>query len=434
MATLCWLLLTLSGALGSDVVNELPGVEKLRNKHFAGFAEVNATTDRQLFYWFVEAASGNKPGVTPNIIWMNGGPGASSIMGLLVENIGPLTMSPADGKLKENPDAWSNDYNVMIIDNPVGSGFSYTGKESYVSSEKEMREDFYTALQKFFEMHPEYKRNPLWVTGESYGGKYVPNVAYEIQLRNELPLKGVIIGNGVYSGKIQNPTVPDFAYGHGLIDERQYKVAQDKAAHCVALIEDGQLKEAEKFCEDAVRWLYASNETAGGVFYYDVGLPDASFLDVITNKLSEYLNSPATRDALHVGNRTWRQADEEGPVADALLDDFETEQGMRAIEDLLEKGFQVVSYNGVRDGSVCNHLGNLLSMKALHWHGQDDFVKATTQPWRPLGKLAGYKRSAKTLSYYTLLNTGHLVPMVVPDVALTLINQIVGAAPSQLVI
>ena len=63
-----------------------------------------------------------------------------------------------------------------------------------------------------------------------------------------------------------------------------------------------------------------------------------------------------------MGQRRWRQADEEGPVAEALLEDFESEQGLRAIEALLEKGYRVVSYNGVRDGSVCNHLGNLLAM------------------------------------------------------------------------
>ena len=49
-------------------------------------------------------------------------------------------------------------------------------------------------------------------------------------------------------------------------------------------------------------------------------------------------------------------------MAEALLEDFESEQGLRAIEALLEKGYRVVSYNGVRDGSVCNHLGNLLAM------------------------------------------------------------------------
>lgn len=413
----------------------LPNVTKLRNKHFAGFAEVNATEERQLFYWFVEAANGNKPGVTPNVIWMNGGPGASSITGLLVENIGPLTMDQSDGLLKENPHAWSNDYNVMVIDNPVGSGFSYTGKKSYVTSEKEMREDFYTALKVFFKKHPEYMRNPLWVTGESYGGKYVPNVAYEIQLRGELPLKGVIIGNGVYSGKIQAPTVPDFAYASGVIDERGYEAAKTKFQHCVQLIEEGSLKEAEEFCEDSVRWLYASNKSAGGVFYYDLGLPDASFLDRITDQLSKYLNSAPTREALHVGLRTWRQSDETGPVADALLADFETEQGMRVIEALLEKGYQVVSYNGVRDGSVCNHLGNLLSLKALQWPGRSAFADAATEPWRPLGQLAGYKRSAHPLSYYTVLYTGHLVPMIVPDVARALIGEIVGVAtPSSVIV
>ena len=36
----------------------------------------------------------------------------------------------------------------------------------------------------------------------------MPNVAYEVQLRGELKLEGIIIGNGVYSGRLQNPTVP----------------------------------------------------------------------------------------------------------------------------------------------------------------------------------------------------------------------------------
>jgi len=433
-ALLLWAFLARAAAV-ADEVKSLPGVATLKNKHYAGYAVVNETTDRQLFYWFVEAESGNQPGVTPNIIWMNGGPGASSIMGLMVENIGPLTLQQS-GELAENPHAWSGKNNVMIIDNPVGSGFSFTGKESYVKSEKEMREDFYTALKFIFTQHPEYARNPLWVTGESYGGKYVPNVAYEIHIRGEFPLKGIIIGNGVYSGLIQNPTVPEFAYNQGLIDEHQLLVARDRALKCVQLIEAQQLQEAEKFCEDSVRNLYASNTTAGGVFYYDVGLKDASFLDKLTDLLGRYLNSPETRSALHVGNRTWRQADEVGPVAEGLILDFETPQGMRVIESLLDagKGYRVVTYNGVRDGSVCNHLGNLLSMKALKWYGSGPFNAAATTPWRPLGPLAGYQRSYGPLSYYTMLYTGHLVPMIVPDTARALIEDIVSGAQGALVV
>eukprot|EP00439_Symbiodinium_sp_Y106_P054495 s404_g7.t1 len=208
------------------------------------------------------------------------------------------------------------------------------------------------------------------------------------------------------------------------ISEEVEEVARDRALKCVQLIEAQQLQEAEKFCEDSVRNLYASNTTAGGVFYYDVGLKDASFLDKLTDLLGRYLNSPETRSALHVGNRTWRQADEVGPVAEGLILDFETPQGMRVIESLLDagKGYRVVTYNGVRDGSVCNHLGNLLSMKALKWYGSGPFNAAATTPWRPLGPLAGYQRSYGPLSYYTMLYTGHLVPMIVPDTARALID------------
>ncbi|CAJ1429751.1 unnamed protein product [Effrenium voratum] len=291
-----------------------------------------------------------------------------------------------------------------------------------------MRSDFYTALDAFFAKHPEYKRNPLWVTGESYGGKYVPNVAYEIQKRGELALKGIIIGNGIYSGRLQYPTVAEYAYNQGLIDDKVFANATSQFQHCVELIEAGKLVEAEKYCEDAVRDLYASNASAGGVFYYDVGLQDSAFLDTVTDQLSKYLNSPETKKALHVGNRTWGQSDETGPVAEALFADFCTDQGMRMIEALLEGGFKVVTYNGVRDGSVCNHVGNLNSMEALQWTGAHAFRAAGTAPWRPAGLgLAGYKRSAGPLTYYTLRNTGHLVPMIVPGVLMEVLKETLSA-------
>mmetsp|Transcript_71885 Transcript_71885/g.158986 ORF Transcript_71885/g.158986 Transcript_71885/m.158986 type:complete len:451 (+) Transcript_71885:65-1417(+) len=411
-----------------DAVTSLPGFGTLRDRVFAGFVEVNATYDKNLFYWFVEAASGSEPRVTPTLIWMNGGPGASSLMGLLTENIGPLTLD-LDGSLKENPHAWSRLYNILAFDNPVGSGYSYTRKGGYVTNEEEMRHDYYAGLTAFFELHPEYRHNPLWVTGESYGGKYVPNVAYEIHLRGELQLKGVIIGNGVYDGRIQYPTIPQFAYMQGLIDQQMLGHFQEKFHHCVELIDGQALAEAERFCEDTVRSLYASNESAGGIFYYDVGMADGNFLDDLTAAMGRFLNNPSTRAALHVGNHTWGQADESGPVSDALVKDFVTSQGLSILSSLIDagKGYRVVTYNGVRDGSVCNHVGNALAMDQMKWSGQAAFREVQTKPWRLDGKLVGYEKSYGALTYHTILRTGHLVPTVVPEVALGMLRQVVGA-------
>lgn len=411
-----------------DAVTSLPGYGKLKNRQFAGFMQVNASYDHNLFYWFVEAATGNTPGVTPTLLWLNGGPGASSMMGLLVENIGPLTLQ-LNGTLTENKHTWAASYNVMIFDNPVGAGFSYTKPNGYVTSEEQMRTEYYAGLLGFFAKHPEYKSNPLWVTGESYGGKYVPNVAFEIHSRGELALQGVIIGNPVFSGELQYPSVPEFAYTHGLIDDAQYASAKERLQVCLNLIKTNQLSKAALYCEQQlVEWIY-SNSTDGGFFYYDVGLQDASFFDDLTDAMSKYLNSPAVRKALHVGNHTWTQADETGPVADALRADFVTRQSLEMLEALLATGkYQVVNYNGVRDGSVCNHLGNLQSLLSLRWSGQQAFAKAPSEVFRVPGNsaVAGYTKTAGQLKFIKYLWTGHLVPMLIADTALYMLHKIVG--------
>lgn len=414
----------------ADRVTSLPGYGSVDQIHYAGLIPINETYDKHLFYWFVEAASGNVPGKTPLLIWMNGGPGASSLTGLLAENIGPITlhMEGKKASLKKNPDTWTNHYHVIAIDNPVGAGFSFTKKGGWVATEEEMRREYYSGLKAFLKMHPEYEQNPVWVCGESYGGKYVPNVAYEIHLQGELDLKGVIIGNGMYKPLLQYPTIPEFAYNQGILDANSYLLAKEKIGECVQMIEIGKNAEAKVFCEAVIDWIYNDNVTGAGQFYYDLGMADGKFFDDLTDAMGDWLNSDATRAALHVGNHTWVQSDETGPVADALVADFVTDQSLNVLADLLNTGkYRIVNYNGVRDGSLCNHVGNALALDAMPWHGQLQFREAAKKPFIVNGQVAGFVRQYGKLSYYTLLRTGHLVPTVVPKVGVALIDGIVGA-------
>lgn len=428
LVTACAVIGSSAVTASADRVASLPGYGAVKGVQYAGLLPINKTYDKHLFYWFVEAAAGNVPGKTPLLIWMNGGPGASSLTGLLAENIGPIALTMVDGKavLKDNPHTWTTKYHVIGIDNPVGAGFSYTKDGGYVATEEEMRREYHDGLSAFLELHPEYKTNPIWVTGESYGGKYVPNVAFEIHQRAELNLQGVIIGNGMYKASIQYPVIPQYAFDQGILDEHSYRLAKEKISECVRMIEMGRNAEAKVFCEATVDWIYGSNETGAGQFYYDLGMPDGKFFDDLTVAMGNWLNSADTRKALHVGEHTWVQHDESGPVAVALIDDFVTDQSLKVLGALLEaKKYRVVNYNGVRDGSLCNHVGNLKALNDLSWSGQLRFREAANRPFVVDGNVAGFVRQYERLSYYTLLRTGHLVPIAVPKVGLALIEGIV---------
>ena len=134
-----------------------------------GFISVNATAGSKLFYWFTPSAIGGPS--APTAIWLNGGPGSSSFIGSFT-GLGPYSIENSTLVRRDPKHAWSNFVNLVVVDNPVGVGYSYTREDTgYVDSQEEMADNFLMFLDGFAEKHPELSSSKLFLTGESYAGK-----------------------------------------------------------------------------------------------------------------------------------------------------------------------------------------------------------------------------------------------------------------------
>lgn len=143
------------------------------------------------------------------MLWLNGGPGCSSLTGLLME-LGPCRVQPGGNGTAVNPHSWNNQANIVFLDQPINVGFSYTNGEQ-VSNTVDAANDVYAFLQLFLTTYKQYKDLDFHVTGESYAGHYVPAIGAKIAAENEalegmhalgsekveIKLTGLAIGNGL---------------------------------------------------------------------------------------------------------------------------------------------------------------------------------------------------------------------------------------------
>ena len=146
-------------------------------------------------------STGNKTS-DPLVLWLNGGPGSSSLIGLLTENGQILTnddslTQPINGipQVFLNPYSWSNVANVIYLESPKGVGFSYcegvTKSSQCVNTDESTALDAYEFLVNFYASFPEYRSNKFYITGESYAGIYIPMLIDQIDkdpLNAKLPL------------------------------------------------------------------------------------------------------------------------------------------------------------------------------------------------------------------------------------------------------
>jgi carboxypeptidase C (cathepsin A) len=226
LLTIITLTLTLTASAAEDEVHGLYG-DIYQGKVYSGMLDTE-DPNRHLHYVFIPS-QGN-PVTDPVVLWMNGGPGCSSLLGLIQEH-GPVIIPQYTKELKLNEYSWTKVANIIYLESPAGTGFSVNdNKEDNYFDDKKGAADNRKALFNFFERFPDFKKNDFYISGESYSGVYVPTLADLLSNDTNINLKGFIVGNGITDKDSDNAeAIIDFAYYHALYS-KELRTEYEK--HC----------------------------------------------------------------------------------------------------------------------------------------------------------------------------------------------------------
>ena len=374
----------------------------------ANLTQINSKGD-MMFWWFINKIGSNPSSDTaPVIMWLQGGPGCSSMTGNLFE-FGPLyidqTLTP-----QVRAGSWATRYHLLFVDNPVGAGFSIPGNKSdYVTNQYDMATNLYLLLQNLTSIHPEFfKNHDFYIFGESYAGKYIPSIAYYIlnwngnttlTHFNSIPLRGIGIGDGITDPSPQVTSYSTYGFATALIDEYEKEMTEVFENQAAQFIQKQNWEQAWDAWNNALGLVI----TAGGnVNVYNVrefGNYDSSAMDA-------WLNLTATKQALHVPpSITFLDCGD--PAYAALQNDM-----MMSVANLMPyllANTRVMLYEG-QDDLIINNVGAETWISQLNWYGQTQYLAAPRNIWYNAEAIAGYERGYANLTQVVVLKAGHMVP------------------------
>lgn len=387
---------------------------------YAAFFTVNKQFNSNMFFWYFPAEK--NPETAPVVLWLQGGPGASSLYGLFAEN-GPFYVKLNRG-LKMRQYYWSQFLNVIYIDNPVGTGYSFTDNDSgYAKDENDVSENLYKALIQFFKLFPKLQNNDFFIAGESYAGKYVPSLALAIHNNNKqsaqkINLKGISIGNGLCDPEYQM-AYSDYLYQIGLIDTIGKRIFEQKQADIISKIKQKDyIKAFEGFDSllngDLTPYKSTFYNQTGYSFYFNFlhFKDDSPYGD-----MGNYVQKDIMRRSMHVGNLTFHT---DQKVEQYLKNDVM--QSVKPIIAQLVENYRVLIYNGQLDIIVPYPL-TVNFLQSMQWSGAIQYKTAPRKQWWVGSDLAGYSKSVKNLVEVVVRNAGHMVPGDQPKWALDLITR-----------
>ncbi|RXG71952.1 Lysosomal protective protein [Armadillidium vulgare] len=376
----------------------------------------------------------SRPEESPLILWLNGGPGCSSLDGLLTEN-GPFHVG-----------------NVIFLESPACVGFSYDENGTCNTRDEDVAEQNYRALQHFYEKFPEYRERELFITGESYGGIYIPTLSVRIVEGNDtypINLGGFAIGNGLTSYKSNEDSMMFFGHYHALIGEDLWDELMNRCCggvedrfNCDFFLNMSGICEASWIkavkileldginvyniyseCEgltsdDVMTSDDVSRETFDRMnMFFNVNAPANNSREPTctdSSNLRNYLNSPETREALHIPSfvQDWVICSNEVNLH-YLRTVYNSQPYLRTLHD---NGIRGVLYNGDVD-MACNFLGNQWDIEGLEFDEIEE-----RRMWYVNGQIAGYVQKFELLDFVTIRGSGHMVPSDKPAEALHMIS------------
>jgi cathepsin A (carboxypeptidase C) len=396
-------------------------------KQYSGYLDDEAN-DKHLFYWFFE--SRNDPKNDPVVLWLNGGPGCSSLTGLFLE-LGP---SSIDKKLKVvgNDFSWNNNASVIFLDQPVNVGYSYSG--SSVSNTIAAGKDVYALLTLFFHQFPEYAKQDFHIAGESYAGHYIPVFASEIlaHKNRNINLKSLLIGNGLTDGLTQYEYYRPMACGEGgypaVLSESECQAMDNALPRCQSLINNCYESGSVWSCVPAS--IYCNNAMIGpyqrtGQNVYDIRgkCEDSSNLCYSgLGYISDYLNEQSVMDALGVEVSSYESCNFD--INRNFLFQGDWMQPFHRLVPNILKEIPVLIYAGDAD-YICNWLGNQAWTEALEWPGKKDFNDAKIKDLKLAGadKEYGKVKASGNFTFMQVYQAGHMVPMDQPENSLDFLNR-----------
>jgi len=268
----------------------------------------------------------------------------------------------------------------------------------------------YEFLQLFFAKFPQFVKLPFFIVGESYGGHYVPALsAYILKMNQQgqgqfkINQIGLGIGDGWISPLIQYGSYGPYALLEGLINSYTAQQMNVTYGQCAAAIESQQWDEARYICSGLMGTVIQDNP---GINYYDIRKQCVGSLCYDFSKITNFLNEQNVQQALGV-SRTWYDC------TDSVNERFgvDTEESFRFdIPTTLAAGYRVLIYSGDKD-LICNYVGGMSLVNSMRWPGQRAWQAATNVTWHVTGQVAGWAKTANSLTWLQVHNAGHMVPM-----------------------
>jgi len=326
--------------------------------------------------------------------------------------------------------SWNEDHAMLYLDQPVGTGFSWTRDPSgYAATDEQAAGHIATAVPSILISYGK-KNNPLFLFGVSYGGKMAPLVAETLLLVAEkdegrkINLAGVGIGNGWVDPLSVVQSYSTHFAARGYVDEKVTDEVKKYEAEVALLLSGGNTCGAMKYLDDEGKILSTIHKASGIVNWYDLreAFQPKRYFSPVTAALF-YINH--VRKLLPVGSRKYPT--DNGGMNFTVYEKLKCAIGRSSkpqVDGLLKRGVRVLVYQGEDDGmiplkSTQAWLSSLSEKAAVKMH------KEPQKPWKMGGRTVGFWRSDKgnQLTEVLLLHAGHLAVKDQPAVAKAMIER-----------